>query len=439
MEDFSSYPAEKNSAPKEGDSKEQANEFVSAWERLLGLESTTLDEEDSDEEDGEVSASPWQRFKKRFSKLFKQKFPIEHTIEPIQTTEQTSIEKEKKESQINNSEIPLSGSQIGEEIATDSQERPEPQPISGAQMLPENRPMQPSEISADKENRPEHASQMPAYTEGSSVPLPAQEVIVNLTRQPETGDFKGATLEPKESSLLHSHKEPLGAAAAIGTVLVDQLSRRRDRKLRREHKSDMQAIKKELDNGVMPNTSLETAKTGQAPEPEPAKNLETGKFVNKAQLESTVQSNIKKQNSLETAKEVVEKSTKEGQAAFKPETLVKPLSPEDIPPEVVLEQVEAAAEKDIPIEAVFEKRHEIKDEPDEKDKRSDTSLNNIGQLSEQIANLAKTTAQMSKLQSHKPAKSEAKSPKSMYAQAVTSGFWTALVILAFLGVLLLIN
>ena len=424
MEDFSSSPAEKRPTPKEEDSDEKTNDFASTWFNLLERQKTDLEEEED-----EVPLTRWQKIKKSFQKLFKQQLlPIENTIEPVPKLAQNANKQNEKVDLLDIDDKNEAWQTIPdptEEIAVDLRPKPELQPISGAQLPPEN-VSQPLEIASGGEVEPEPVEEESSYVEGSNRPMPAQEIIVNLNRPPETTNLEEPSKEPKEKNLPHSHKEPLGAAAAIGTVLVDQLSRRRDRKLRREHKRDMQTIKKELGKDETADSVVEITKNvREQPDQKAAKAPEVAQSI-------SLEQDVARRNYFET--------TEQTATFFKPEILTRPHLPEEISPEVVLEQVEAAAEKDIPIEAAFEKRHEIKDEPDDKRRKIEAGGSHSSQSIDRVADLAIATAEITpKIQIKTTAKGLAKPAKYMYKQAITSGLWAALIALAFLAVLMIIT
>ena len=111
-------------------------------------------------------------------------------------------------------------------------------------------------------------------------------------------------------------------------------------------------------------------------------------------------------------------------------------------PEAILARVKASAEKGIPIEALYEKRHEVKDE------NLHTSQPALGGghgfTPVAAIRLAAATTSLVKHQEKIENKyldllrSQAKS-KPMYRQAVVGGFWGAVVILVMVMVLAIVR
>lgn len=110
-------------------------------------------------------------------------------------------------------------------------------------------------------------------------------------------------------------------------------------------------------------------------------------------------------------------------------------------PEAVLEQVEAAAEKDIPLEAAYERRHEVKDQ--QPDGAAIGGAGGPGASREPILlaqalkeRIAKTEAAAvaAERQNLQPPVSQ-----DLYKQAVKNGVWGAVVLLIFMAILFVIS
>ncbi len=107
-------------------------------------------------------------------------------------------------------------------------------------------------------------------------------------------------------------------------------------------------------------------------------------------------------------------------------------------PEVILERVAKAAERDDPIEIAYERRHEIKDEPKQLFAASTSGPVHIGSiLASNIAQNPATGPQLGGLARQNNTVSGA--PSSMYKQAAVSGFWTALMLVVIATVLAVFN
>ncbi len=117
-------------------------------------------------------------------------------------------------------------------------------------------------------------------------------------------------------------------------------------------------------------------------------------------------------------------------------------SDSDILPEVIQHKVEAAAEHNIPIENLYERRHEIKDEQPLDSYFAAKSSDNVSQLSNQYIRLQKGYGRLSQavLNKQKSQLADESSQNSIpYKQAIQSGFWSGVVVCIFLIIILLIN
>ncbi|HSX53245.1 MAG TPA: hypothetical protein VLF90_02665 [Patescibacteria group bacterium] len=118
-----------------------------------------------------------------------------------------------------------------------------------------------------------------------------------------------------------------------------------------------------------------------------------------------------------------------------------------VAPEVVQHTVEHAADHNIAIESAYERRHELKDEPIAFAGVSSSNHGNLVSISHQQASgasidlrqLTKSASQAAdqlKDQHYQMATVPPPS-KDLYAQAIKNGFWAAIVLLVFIGLIML--
>ncbi len=112
-------------------------------------------------------------------------------------------------------------------------------------------------------------------------------------------------------------------------------------------------------------------------------------------------------------------------------------------PEVVMERVEVAAANDLPIESLYERRHESKDKDDTgQDRVTDASQPPMPKTAAEVKRKLLEKAKQSKVQLGKltdKSQKLAKDQPPLYKQAVTSGFWTAIALLAGIIILVLLS
>lgn len=112
-------------------------------------------------------------------------------------------------------------------------------------------------------------------------------------------------------------------------------------------------------------------------------------------------------------------------------------------PEVVMERVEAAAAHNLPIESLFERRHELKDSSTDKPKAVYTHPLNPAVASNTFKNKIKAIAERPRAQPQPVQTPKNQKPitaqPTLYKQAVVSGFWTAVALLAGVFILVLLS
>jgi|GEM_PF-4908216 len=212
------------------------------------------------------------------------------------------------------------------------------------------------------------------------------------------------------------------AGLASGLVLLESLGRRRaDKRLeRRVARAERTAATQPRplaspeirQNPLAPETGLPTQMYEARPAPEagrPAVRIE---------------------------RQEVEKLPADNITRTEHETGLKKAALTDRQPErVVFEQVVAAAEEDKPIEKLYERRHEIKD-----DKQAVSMVGgatSVGIVAAQKLEHAALTAAERKKLAKAAAKSQDQQMTNPYHQAAKNGFWTAMVMLAAATVILL--
>ncbi|HLB66047.1 MAG TPA: hypothetical protein VJJ78_00405 [Candidatus Saccharimonadales bacterium] len=112
-------------------------------------------------------------------------------------------------------------------------------------------------------------------------------------------------------------------------------------------------------------------------------------------------------------------------------------------PEVIMERVKVAAAHDIPIESLYEKRHELKDDADEDDLLAlDARLVNQRSSNTQPKEKSFRGKKDSPVLSEAPSvttKEKQSGQSGLYKQAIVSGFWTAAILVAVIFILILLS
>lgn len=298
----------------------------------------------------------------------------------------------------------------------ESKERPE-EPVS--EQLEEkpdqtlNLDPQPPVNGAEEVNR-ENVEPMPAEPER---PAEIREKAANPTQQGETSPKKENN-RAEEAMMWQANRsevrperervvvERAGGGTALGLV-VDQLSRRRDRKEKRERQKSIKQVNErleQLEERQTPNEQL----LGELRIPHPEI-----KIAQPAKLESL-------QTILSEKKEQLERV-----AAIEPA------------PEVILEKVVAAAEKNVPIEAVFERRHEVKDKDTARQQAARMAAGAFASQGSYDRGTQKLDAfadDISKQNLDSPL-----SKAALYKKAALSGFWTGLILFAILLAMIILG
>lgn len=189
-------------------------------------------------------------------------------------------------------------------------------------------------------------------------------------------DFLQAPRPSTVERRIDSHK---GAAAAF--IIADQLSRHRDRKLRREDRAirrDLGRLDERVKSTQQQKQQVEelqrrvreqAEKLREARMPAPEKVFQKQEV--KQPAGTFAASERKPMSPYSTTEQIARREPPAAKPAFEArhEPLIAraekyvPPSYDRLKPEEVLKKVEVAAEKNLPVEIVYERRHEVKDEP----------------------------------------------------------------------------
>ncbi|MCA9333830.1 hypothetical protein KC963_02180 [Candidatus Saccharibacteria bacterium] len=260
----------------------------------------------------------------------------------------------------------------------------------------------------------------------------------------------GQTTE-KEKSHAPRQINAVGPALISG-IIVDQMSRHRDRQLRKgaeELRKKLQQSDKQQREMHDQIESMQAKQYRQEQEQikytEPATGQEPHIPAERVVVRETVaptSTRVEAENIPGVRPEKAHYTEEASQTQGKAEVATKnPLEAkvDDPNARLVLEQAEAAAEHDIPLESYYERRHEAKDEPNQQGTHhSRTSGISFGASSpkDQHIVLPSTPADTSQLSD---VRSKKDIPSDMYKTAVVSGLVTSAVIGACLLVYLLLR
>ncbi len=482
MEDFSRPPAEEPEAsPAESPKPPSWREsfFLSWLRRRQESERPDSPEANDDDEDDEETdkASPGTRFLSRWKKLFAGLVSKPDGSEPKQEPRDRIPDREawSPEQPVSS---PAETDEAVEHIEPAETIAPEPS------------------VDAVEPDRP-----LPAPEEDQAVPVAVE--AANETGQPAEPDVEPAVADPEPAEAFfvpeaarvaaaaETAPEPVeeriierrgGTGPAIAAFVgAEFLSRRRDRKIRRE----VERLKKETERAAETNQTLRdklesrinrvkerlvtTEKQNENTSPvEPAveKVIESPvktpaaeviakpKPVEAAPAAETRPASIEMQTDTTPEKQAETPSPPEVAPPLPETTIeqiiqrmpeVKPVleNEHDLKPETILHKVEEAADKAVPIERLFERRHEVKDEATQ----PAHSLTGVAATcGVNIVNSGLSLAQSSSSGGHTPPPAIPVSPQplpqtssNMYKQAVTSGFITGVVILAIVTAMALFN
>lgn len=223
-------------------------------------------------------------------------------------------------------------------------------------------------------NAPERQGPRPADREPYvAMPLAEQEELYRRqieadqpSRQYSSADFGSATVyeraqttsreTPKTERIIESNR---GAAVALGTgIVLDQFSRKRHRSHEREFESLKHADKEVAKEVKNDKSAIQRLESQQATNQDNIISLNESRRV---QYQNTDINRVEKMQSAPRVETISGEQHPINQEIQVNERTVNAAEVARVRPEVVQKKVEAAAEKNVPIEAYYERRHEVKD------------------------------------------------------------------------------
>ncbi len=274
---------------------------------------------------------------------------------------------------------------------------------------------------------PELESDIDPVTPELPEPEQAQgELFIRHDDRIEAPRLSSATeKEPKEVVI---ERGP-GMVLPVALVGLEHLGRKKaDRKLEKRVNEKISATNKEVERSIGLQQELETLRR---------QNNEQLEALKQARVERPIESARPQEKNVERAPAPrVERLYNPEQPMFKakerPQTVVEQQVREEIKPEGILEQVADAAEHDLPVERIFERSHEVKD-----DNIAPVGAASIGsvvsthaaasqyQALQQTQSTAQLTDEPSRLVTHE------NDPVAIaaYKQAIKLGFWAAIMII----------
>lgn len=328
--------------------KNDGQDFFNTWAIRRDQENSNIEREEDEEELTENGEKP-KNFNKRFRKLWHGFFELlsGSDLAPKPQKTKPTIETNKQEtSELDNISAPET------EVEPSAASRPnlesswyENQPInpndqSQATNLPassfeqsgreiDNPPKQSEETSKSGEGRGNSGELPPppniAYRDGgaeSSGPEPTENSTSTVTNRLED----------------HSHRPDWGPALVVG-MYEGHLSRKRDRRLRKEVGSIKNTLNKDLTS--------------------PREQFGQNKNEYKSNNQTPELPNAPSKLNPEVSKPSVEQT----HTNYREQAEMTPQSDKQVTPEVIFKEVAKAAEKNIPLEGLIERQHEIKDLP----------------------------------------------------------------------------
>lgn len=375
-------------------SKRRSREFLTYYQRLLGRrpsleEALNASETDDDEEEDDEKPKKWRGF---FKRLFgnvvtppdgEEKAENQHSFNPDAWYGwQTGP----------NSETPTISAEVDEQPILDSTELPtvETEELT----LEETTPTTIENVETPNETQDESVETIVEPT-----PLPEQtneyptEVEAVIPHESPAAETTQPIVERQTETVV---ERGIGGGLPLVLVGAEYLGRKHaDKKIRKEFNEKIDRVEQ---------------KTSQ-------------QEVNQTQLETLIQQN---KHQLETLKRERGMAQAEKQEVVAPRVESKlnlPPPEERVPTERILESVVDAAEHNVPVERVFERSHEVKDEP--------SVVGSVGATAQSIGavmanQMAQHQAQIAQAQASTnqglPVIVDEQTAQNMYAQAMRSGF-----------------
>ncbi len=217
-----------------------------------------------------------------------------------------------------------------------------------------------------------------------------------------------------------------GVGVAAGLFGLEFLARRRaDRKLKKEIKRIDQKLNSNDRQTPFPAIEVNRTVPGSLPDQSSSPELKLSPLETPGSSVAEVQKPLKSDNKLEQ-----NVATQSGNTISEASTMGER-------PDRVLEKVAKAAEKNAPIEKLFERSHEVKDQPLQQLGAAPVGV--ILSRSDKNGQSVFTAATMKTIEARQKTTTTAPNPSQpdLYKQAVKSGFWTAVVLVVCLGVIMI--
>jgi len=251
--------------------------------------------------------------------------------------------------------------------------------------------------------------------------------------------------EPNGVTYIDNRPNTWGPAIATG-VVVDQLSRHRDRKIRKSaHKTDEKLNKltkshEELQQKHERSSHEQDKRNRKFEQQHEQHRKQTAERIEQPQpqaettipLHANKEAEVRLRQPEQAPKREYQEVSRTVEAAS-PE-LRPPAQPEARPmverakAELVLQQVEAAAEQDIALEKQYEQRHEVKDVATS---RSQAHGGAFGANASQMTEVAHPKAALPDTAKPRLLPPPPRNQEEAYKRAMMAGFWTAMIIIIF--------
>lgn len=382
--------------------------------------------ENIEDDDDEETEKPKSRFSRLFKKLFPRiaargtvdpieqaNNPLHELFTPLVSREATDERGQEQETKVSDSEESpsLKGSQ---EVQAVEQWH---SPIVGK-----------NEVVARLRSPNEHIARE------IEEPLAIRNVEASNIRAAETPIFERRTENAsvkREQVIEKRVAEPLA-------VLEYFLRRRAVKNVERQVKKESANLEKKLRQSNESNERLQDlSKKSQEQLQELRTKRQSAEKPIIEKVENTRTERIIERPSLAQVERTVSKEKTKAQIKSKTEASEYRAKEVPVQPERVLEQVLQAAEKNTPIEKLYEKRHETKDEPSKFDTGLSSGAVPIGSVIAQSYHQGSSSNQQTPMENTRKAVTK---QAGMYRQAAFNGFWAALIlIVAILTIALMQN
>lgn len=271
-------------------------------------------------------------------------------------------------------------------------------------------------------------------------------------------DRSQPAMSPLERERIIERRSSGGAAAAF--IGAEILSRRRDRELRRKDRELEREISSVKHEQQSDRTIVQELERRNAIARENLKAARGDNLAPETNVGSPPQSQEVRIDRTESRPQHIEQSV--AVPLYTRDTLPRPIHMEEAPPaprfeatkespqtpeqqgmkqpEYVLKQVEAAAERDLPMEKFYERRHELKDDPSGVPQGGSSGPARVGTVLQDMSQQDhKLAAMMQQVQQSAPPSRSGPLNNPTYRRAVAAGAGGGLVILVMLALMLLFS